>query len=689
MTDLAWSASPRSRRTLADFAVILHNKQGTERIALLVGAGVDLQLTGRGIWRDFVVKVASNSAIPAGEHEALKVVAEAFPVEAAEALRIAVGRTRYYKALKEAAAHQDLTAEGQSMAGLLQQLITKGVRLVVSFNYSRDVAQAISEQGNPQLLIIQRAHLAGWPKLDLLHPDQDKVHLIAIHGIVDETQETLSSAVLDRSSYDSVMYSDLHYSDFLQRIFTDHTVLSVGLSWEDVVLRNAAARVHHAAPLSPKSHAALLPASSTGSSHNAFKADLWKERSFVGAYSVRPLYYDSADHHKELQTVLQVLAQLVEKLEDVGPPTNSGSKRLLNIADLLDLCGDYESVFQRKWFASNWLPLKELLVRSEQDRKDEDHWLALARIERHLRHFLWVYVRPDTRGKAREDCWKAVASAGMELHKTGKLTCWNNGELSRACGRSNSPVGRGLFEFALGAYEVFNDEASSDPTVLYWRNLLDVTVPEKVKARVEIAKLLWKSGSDPADEGTINTLRSSAIECGWESIEAKLSLDLCELKFRSAQRNNNSKPLRELPNEHRLELLNFALDARESARVAGCARRELGAVALASLVEDHERAEADLVGIYHGMVKAVAGGAGPIGTWAIYAGLIATLLDRSTKNPIDAASASKWIQERCGTLRSPEHLDTPAVLRDYWSAFHPEAGELVAQTAQFVAGLET
>jgi hypothetical protein len=63
-TSMQWKATPRERRMLADVAHVLSKAAGSDRrIALMVGAGLDRQLTGRALWPGFVRelgKVASS-----------------------------------------------------------------------------------------------------------------------------------------------------------------------------------------------------------------------------------------------------------------------------------------------------------------------------------------------------------------------------------------------------------------------------------------------------------------------------------------------------------------------------------------------------------------------------------------------------------------------------------------------------
>lgn len=684
-----WSATPRTRRVLADLASVMpEDTRSGVRLALLIGAGVDKSLTNRPLWADFLKAIAKKSFLPSTEHVPLKRIAKNLPVEMAEALRIAVGREAYDAALwQQTKSGKIVSGNGHKMSAALGSLVKNGVRLIMSFNYTQDVVKAV-KSSHPNTTIIQRAHLEGWTKLDLLHPATGVLHFIAIHGLVDERSGEPPYAILDQHSYDEAIFSDLHYSELIQRLLQDYTVLSIGLSWEDVALRSAAARVHYASPICGHTHVALFPRSKNS------KSDLWRERGMVAAYSVRPLYYDPRHDHAGVITTLEEIPQLLESMNHIPHlPTKldeKGIHTLGEIADVLDVCGDYEALFQRTWFPPNWEPLAGLLSRCNHPKRSFHQWTVFARLERHLRHFLWVYVTPQKRMREvmRMKVWQIIAGTGIRLFKT---------HLSRIKFDDDSALGpgkdflkRGIFEFALGAYEFFSkneDAQNGGSNAAYWREFLARIKSTKLKQRVEMAKNIWRVH---AQVDSLIHLRRQAIKSEWESIESKIVLDICEFGFKREMGCEGRIP-RSLSEQQKRKLLGQALDAREVARMAGCGRRELGAVALSSLVADTERAETDLVGILQGFARRTESGAGPVGDWDIYVGLLATLIDRrSTKkirHEIKAEAAKEWLEDRCGKINCFSFggtSDVKDVIHAYWKDFHPEAATLAEGVAQIV-----
>jgi hypothetical protein len=426
---MRWKATPRERRMLADVAHVLSKGGGSERkIALMVGAGLDRQLTGRSLWPRFVRDLGRAAGLRREELDAIELTATEYPVEAAEALRIAIGRNRYHKVLREVTRTRN--TRGERMASALKSLVELGINLIVTFNYTRDLEHALPS--NREIIVIQRNHLPGWSKLDLLHPEGGKIHILAMHGVVDEQLGVLDSAILDSRSYDTVMFSDFHYADVLQRLFQDYTVISIGLSWKDVMLRHAAARVHFSSPLYGRTHAAILPRAEGAGCR---KRDVWQERSLVSAYSLRPLYYDPAKGHAELVTLLDDFAVLVGDVRSNIPPahglpagtaSHAGMDALARMAETLDACGDHECVFQREWFGAHWARTQAGLETAVQHGMTTRDWISAARIERHLRHFLWAYVAPERRDQERKRLWTAIAETGMRKHKAGELREWSS-----------------------------------------------------------------------------------------------------------------------------------------------------------------------------------------------------------------------------------------------------------------------
>jgi hypothetical protein len=114
--------------------------------------------------------------------------------------------------------------------------------------------------------------------------------------------------------------------------------------------------------------------------------------------------------------------------------------------------------------------------------------------------------------------------------------------------------------------------------------------------------------------------------------------------------------------------------------MAGCVRRELGAVVLGSLVEEPREAEADLLASFHAYSRHAEAGLGPFGDWAIYLALLAALKDGRGKK-LSPRRVLGWLEERCGSISRETLLNVHVhdVVTDYWHQFHPRAAGLAAK----------
>jgi hypothetical protein len=700
--------NPRSRRVLADLAHACSGRNlGTQgKVALAIGAGVDIALAGRRGWADFVSSLAQFGRLSNDDKGALELLSPTLPAETADALRVALGRSKYEEGLRRNTCQCDLTPG--ELGPALQLLVNCGIRLILNFNYTRDLLETLSESSPLEIIAIQRFHLEGWTKRDLLEPRDGEIHHISIHGMADYRFGHLPSVVLDRNSYNQAFFGDLHYGDLLTRVLQDYTLLSVGLSWDDVVLRSAAARVHFTTPICGRVHVALIPATtapkaSRRKARTHGRMYVWRERAFVTAYSIRTIHYSPHDGHRDLPIILRNVSTLSRRIRDAlngdsltVPELGVAGRwvRVQEISDVLDECGDYESLFHREWFAKdgNWRKLHALITSGSMRPSSLQEWIILARIERHLRHFIWVYAHPDKRDASRVDAWEKIAQYWGAFDNPERRS-WRSGFEEAAGDDEVSSVSmRGLFEFALGAFEVYGQSRMPCSEACHdWQQWLISLATQnkscKVAKRIEIGRGIWTIQKPRLS--TLAKLRRSAITSAWEGIEAKIALDICEHHFekRIPRRPLKGWGIKLRSHPERDVLTRFATDAWETARMAGCGRRELGAIALASLVVPPEQAEANLVGVLHAVSKRVEAGAGPVGDWGIYTGLLATLLDRSQRTT-EPRAALAWLEERCGKIRAEtlRGTDVPTALARYWQAYRPDAAELAEQVATVISG---
>lgn len=663
------SLPPRAQRAIADFAAAVQSyRRGGPPVALMVGAGVDHALTGRPLWSSLVADMAKSGGLSASDVLALQAFAKNYPIEAAEALQTRVGQVSYDNSVVQATT--DLPLNDGGMKDALCSLVMAGLRLIVTFNYSRDLLQALEGTGK-KIIVIDRAHLPAWPSHELLRPPTGNVHVLAIHGLTNPWSLRQSSIVLSRHSYDAASFGSPFYLELLARLFRECHVLSIGMSWTDSTLRDAAARSRFFSRVR-RSHLNLTRTHRQGE----FRADgqthdFWMELGFVGSYRVRNVFYK---RYVDLPTILASIAQLAR--EDLVPETDN----LAAVADYLDSCGDYESALQTAWFLDHWQRLAELLLHSSDLRRVD--WVVVARLERHLRHFLWVYYSPlQRRDEFRQGIWKAIANWAPDRILGRGL----EGALKGAFHSGSASKQRGLFDFALGAFEV----GGRSQLAARWRSgvtsyVVRPDVPRALRTRVEVAQRLWNK--TPVTR-SMRDLMALALSGGWEAIGAKLSLDICEDSFKVKVSNSKSaKPPRPryLNDPDRAALLGLARDTRSLADGVGCKRRESGALVLESLASDESEAESNLLGWFRSGTESET--AGPLAKWNAYFGLLAVLVDQSEKKVPSGREAKDWLEDRCGVLSGEGlALGLGEVLTGFWSDFHRPAAELTGQVAGLVS----
>jgi hypothetical protein len=619
-------------------------------------------------------------------------------MEAAEALRNAVGPTQFWDAIRRV-----LQSAGEIrptvLGTALYHLIDAGVQVVVNLNYTRDFLDLVApifRVAGRQVRVIDRFHLGSFNFHELLHPPEGVVHVVYLHGFVDPLSTDEPGVVLDRKSYDEATLATAHYMHLLVRLFQDFTVISVGASWMDVPLRSAAAQAVFDFPIASRTHYAILPQTEDPN------MDLWQERALVSSYSVRPLHYvvENRVDHSEAGRIIQAIAT-PQLLPNYGaPPTDED---LLHIADILDQWGDYEAAAQGDWMAINWQVLTDAVGWRSNDNLTPELWMALARIERHLRHFLWFYMPPTDKGRAfaRSRLWDHVASLWSCLPPEDQTRIWDPQHMvlqgAKGASRAHSITNPGLFEFALGAYEVQYelDGIPISGEAEHWRSKLEglcAYLPTSLLSRrVALAQRVWAQRTPDGVGLDYLDLRRSAAHAAWEALEAKIALDQLQAEFLSRVRTDSRKP-REWGESARRLLLALGDDACGAARVAGCFRREVGAVVLSSFIAPLQQAERNLIAIHRRFVESSSRLQELSMLWWIYIGFLGVFCDKHRPVAADSREAFRWLTQRCGAPDVPGKELLTAIRGNsipHWRKFHEPAADLVTEILDMLESGET
>ncbi|WP_432876403.1 SIR2 family protein [Kribbella sp. CA-245084] len=679
----AWQVTPHGRRSLSEVATAAETDSQAARLVLLVGAGVDQSLNHRPGWTDLLGDVAKAGDVHVNRTE-LNEVSNQWPMESAEALRITLGPTGYTDGIRKAVPFiPGDTAAATPLAKAITRLVSGGVSLIVSLNYTDDLIDVLranlpSEFG---VRVIERTELSAWPLGQLFQPPKNQVNVLRLHGAIPFDGVVGEPVVLSRSTYDAALSADSPYRAILSRLFEDYVVLSVGVSWNDVALRDAAATVRRKLPIARPMHYATLQQVGT-------TRDWWEQRALTASYGVRPLYYKE---HEEVAQILDSIADMA-----AGLRTPAADSPLEEIASWLDDVGDYESRQQSSWFAQgdtpNWQAMVDAIRRAcDGDSMDPGVWLACARIESHLRHFLWFWLPISDRSATRKTLWTGIARSWASLGLGAQSELWNSDQLQAALSwRSQSPAStsRALLQFAIGAHEVMG-RGPQAPVVEEWRNRLSVlahTGGSSITAkRSGLARQVW---TDPASPRLLAEVQNAY----WEGIEAKVALDLVEMRIkdeagaRTAVDHGRSPTMRDWPDSLRADLFGQCDHVRELARVVGSTRREVGAIVLASFFIPADQAEGYLIAAYRRMTEMSAGRPEPTATWAVIIGLIAAYSDQASgvEDARLVPVLCEWLQDKCGRIPLDEPIADAVeqVYAVFWKRFHPRAAELAVGVAK-------
>jgi hypothetical protein len=494
------------------------------RVALLVGAGADLALSNGLRWSDLVGSLFPPQEVPSSA------LLSSWVIELAAAARHYLGDEEY---VKRVMAGTGTTPRPSPMWQALAELSHR-VPLVVTTNYSHWLLKALERGRTPS--IVDRTTLRGArlpePGVPFTRPT-----LVYIHGRQNEL-------VLDRFGYNDAEHFDLLYRDFLTQLFERWTVLAIGFSFSDAAVRTAASLAQARRPELRKSHVWI-------DQSNLDRRFKWYARASFFSYSIARLEVPDHDHTAVLTEAL-AKAQLPDPLESINAIK---TKNYSQLADNLDLSGDFESDLQRRVFRDTSVAQQvctDILASPPPP-------LVLARIERHLRHHLYFVKPANQAGNLRLRLWTRVADMVESDPFTAKAVC-DDPQLH--------------LDLLIGALEV------NQPVhfVRLRKKLGDPSEP-LLRERLARSEQVWHNSPHPQGTATYSELRRWAASVGWESIESKLALDEARAQATEILANHTSK----LTAKHIDRVVQACTVSLRAAQYAGTPRRALGSLILRSL----------------------------------------------------------------------------------------------------------
>ncbi|MDQ3816174.1 MAG: SIR2 family protein [Acidobacteriota bacterium] len=552
MEPYAYDLHPVAKRSLQNFRV--HLLRGTA--AVYLGAGVDRQLAADAGQEspDWVRLIAETNPFPDASAAELATYAKEWPTETAFSARLRLGEQAFKEVINKKTNYNFKPNLKKAFTRELSSLLLK-TNLIVTPNYASHVLASlklrIENEGlsrKKEVIVLTREDLASF-QFPVAQPDPGRIFLIHIHGRCVES----SNIIFDAWGYNVAINDDPYYHKFLYDLFSYRSVISIGTSWSDIPLRNQAALVFRTQSYQRPSHISFEYCASKAELAKQLQPNSAKRKwanAMNAAYGVRMIVTDS----KRQVSLLQTLNQ--SKLDEKASPK---FKDLAEIAAFFDSCGDYESSLQQQWLLkvspsrsiSPAIHIQDAVIKLYKKlinglRRNLGLWEVAARLERHLRHFHYLYVIPYVpNNKCHIQLWDLLAQ---------KVTnsIWK---------RINNEV---RFQFLIGQYELNRSIPNT---------IRGFSVDHRLyKKRLSKADMIWNTDLD------IDALEDAALELldlGWESMASKLFLDAAT---KTAKRAN---PGYDPKNNERI--LGLAFRGGDIARSVGCFRRETKAETLIAM----------------------------------------------------------------------------------------------------------
>ena len=433
-----------------------------------------------------------------------------WPAEIATFVHWVQGSKKFYKQIsnfENGSFKANINDEGTTVS--LCQLLSKS-NIILTTNYTNYIAKSLRKiYPKKEYIVLDREDLSGFIFPESVPCEDIKtIYIIHIHG----RYSSKSFPILDAWGYNIAQYDDNSYLDILESLFRSRHVITLGTSWFDIPLRNTAGYINRKYPYLGRLHLGFYYREDFPKSLHGIDTKVAWSNTMNAIYGVNFIFVDDTTQKEAIQS-------LNEPLRTPQRPI-----KLCEIADFLDSTGDYESPLQHSLliqlgheenhtlgeYNAAKLGVKMIIrnLRSILDSDNVTDWEIAVRIERHLRHQIYLY--PPTASNPnnlRREIWEVL---------------FNN--FKRNYERLIKLDEHLLFEFFTGVYEIANESSEYIPCFK----------DNNLNKRIEIAKSIWEPL--PKSEGmNIEKLKKKidSLECigmkllkmGWESMSAKVFSD--------------------------------------------------------------------------------------------------------------------------------------------------------------------
>lgn len=467
--------------------------------------------------------------------------------------------------------------------------------LIFTTNYSEYIKKALitydrlHNQGCPRnYVILDREDLGGFILPAPVPAEKIKtVFIVYIHG----RRSSRSFPVLDAWGYNIAQFDDDTYLNALEALFKTRNVISLGTSWTDIPIRNVIGYLNRKYPYLGHNHLGIYFSTKLPKAIKTVSQKIDPQVSWTNAmnaiYGLNCVIVGSKDEQKQIIRNLNTSLEIPE-----------GCSSLSKIADFLEETGDYESDLQHRWlvdlghekdpstseFEAAKIGVSTVVAQLEPTLASENlsEFVTALKIERHLRHHIYLYPPDGTNKSAAELRKKIWRLLYLKLPHDRTFFSPDHEDL--------------LFNFLVGAFEVGGFSRRNFP------NLPDQMLKSDLLIeRLKIAENLWIPIDPPTDCSMLKykldmleQLGMQLLEVGWESMAAKVFLDKAFLMAQGIVSLEEEPVDVEEPLFRNIDIINEAKRAEGIARVTGFFRRRIkcdviGAIWNKNLQESRQR----------------------------------------------------------------------------------------------------
>ncbi len=606
-------------------------------VAFLIGAGIDRQLAKVACWADLLDGLIRETPHfrATGRPSSFADISARFPAEVGYLARWNLGDVRFTEKLSRAVNPHSAIPQPSFVSVLTQLLFNSN--LIVTTNYSSVLQTALERSLGARTLVVRDREELSTLDFPTPRPRPHEILLVHIHGRCSDR----SLPILDAWGYSIARDDSDDYTSFLRRLFSERFVVTIGCSWEDAPLRDAAAFVKRKMFYFNRAHLAFL----FQQRRRSRELEVGFKNAMRGALGVEVIPVDEDTQQAALESLSPLAVTDYPRLND-----------LAGIAEFLDNAGDYDCELQHGWLRHlarihSIAPINEIasirkVLDELQDRildkllpnVDGRVWLTAAKIERHLRHHRYLYFKANN--ARRQDLWLKLAAT----FKAAYLP------------RRNSRL---LFDFLVGSIEL---------AVPHGAKLNRITRQFQIKSllfkkRLRLAREVWGGGLRSTFlRNEMQLLEDRLLDVGWESMAAKVCGDKVAFEAEAAAKGESRRAI--------VRILDESERAEGLARLAGSFWRHFKPSVLHAFWNPNS-AQARLALL--GKINAARNVADPMLLSGLVAGLVVCelkLLARRAKVP-NGRQLWKHLTAML-TESSLKELHLREALNGYWNKYMPK-----------------